>query len=232
MLIAFAGPRLNSTRYETGSLDALYVGFGQVCPRRGVLDPHYHIRPVTRDEEKTVRAVMFEFVRAGYELVGHAEDHEGLARGAAGRCLRAQGGALPGGDARHAGHRRQPAGSRTRRPSATSSSGPCILNEYRNRGIGTELLFQSLDALREAGLSQARGRSPRATCRWRNSCTRNSIPWRAVEFEPVLAAVADSDRDGEAAAVGRAYAWTALLPRRGLDPVPVGVQHSGPKKSR
>ena len=36
-------------------------------------------------------------------------------------------------------------------------SGPCILNEYRNRGIGTQLLYHSLVALREAGLTQARG---------------------------------------------------------------------------
>lgn len=35
-------------------------------------------------------------------------------------------------------------------------TGPCILNEYRSRGIGTALLYLSLCALRDAGLSEAR----------------------------------------------------------------------------
>ena len=34
-------------------------------------------------------------------------------------------------------------------------TGPCILNEYRCRGIGTALLYLSLCALRDAGLSEA-----------------------------------------------------------------------------
>jgi GNAT superfamily N-acetyltransferase len=33
--------------------------------------------------------------------------------------------------------------------------GPCVLNEYRNRGFGTQLLAHSLAALREAGISHA-----------------------------------------------------------------------------
>lgn len=36
-------------------------------------------------------------------------------------------------------------------------SGPCILSEYRNRGLGTHLLLRSLLSLREAGLTEARG---------------------------------------------------------------------------
>ena len=34
-------------------------------------------------------------------------------------------------------------------------SGPCVLNEYRNRGFGTALLKASLNALREAGFTSA-----------------------------------------------------------------------------
>ncbi|MGC3991709.1 MAG: GNAT family N-acetyltransferase [Chthoniobacteraceae bacterium] len=34
-------------------------------------------------------------------------------------------------------------------------SGPCVLSEYRNRGIGTSLLYASLSALREAGFNSA-----------------------------------------------------------------------------
>jgi GNAT superfamily N-acetyltransferase len=33
--------------------------------------------------------------------------------------------------------------------------GPCVIVEYRNRGFGTRLLEQSLQALREAGISRA-----------------------------------------------------------------------------
>jgi predicted N-acetyltransferase YhbS len=33
--------------------------------------------------------------------------------------------------------------------------GPCVLMEYRNRGLGTLLLVQSLKTLRDAGLSHA-----------------------------------------------------------------------------
>ncbi len=36
-------------------------------------------------------------------------------------------------------------------------SGPCVLSEYRNRGIGTALLYQSLKLLQGAGLTRALG---------------------------------------------------------------------------
>lgn len=36
-------------------------------------------------------------------------------------------------------------------------SGPCVVMEYRNRGLGTALLAFSLSLLRQAGLSQAHG---------------------------------------------------------------------------
>jgi ribosomal protein S18 acetylase RimI-like enzyme len=36
-------------------------------------------------------------------------------------------------------------------------SGPCILTEYRSRGLGTALLGRSLLSLREGGLDQAHG---------------------------------------------------------------------------
>lgn len=36
-------------------------------------------------------------------------------------------------------------------------SGPCILSEYRNRGLGTILLHRSLEFLRDAGLKKAYG---------------------------------------------------------------------------
>ena len=39
------------------------------------------------------------------------------------------------------------------------SPGPCVLLEYRNRGLGTALLGESLRQLREAGLSHAAARA-------------------------------------------------------------------------
>jgi predicted N-acetyltransferase YhbS len=36
-------------------------------------------------------------------------------------------------------------------------SGPCVLAEYRNRGLGTALLRESLQYLRDGGLSSAHG---------------------------------------------------------------------------
>ena len=36
-------------------------------------------------------------------------------------------------------------------------SGPSILSEYRNRGLGSKLLYRSLEALKNAGLTRARG---------------------------------------------------------------------------
>jgi N-acetylglutamate synthase-like GNAT family acetyltransferase len=65
-------------------------------------------------------------------------------------------------------------------------SGPCVLNEYRNRGIGTELLFQSLSALREAGFETVRAITKSNVPVAKFVYTKfNSVsePW---EFEPVL----------------------------------------------
>ena len=36
-------------------------------------------------------------------------------------------------------------------------SGPCVSMEYRNRGIGTALLYATLDHLKQAGLERAHG---------------------------------------------------------------------------
>ncbi len=36
-------------------------------------------------------------------------------------------------------------------------SGPCVLSEYCNRGLGAELLYACLQQLRDAGLTQAAG---------------------------------------------------------------------------
>jgi len=43
------------------------------------------------------------------------------------------------------------------------TTGPCILHEYRSRGLGSLLLQASLLALREAGLTRAFGMAPEKT---------------------------------------------------------------------
>ena len=64
--------------------------------------------------------------------------------------------------------------------------GPCILNEYRNRGIGSELLYQSLLALKEAGFEQVRAITKSNVPVAKFVYTKfNSVaePW---DFEPVV----------------------------------------------
>jgi predicted N-acetyltransferase YhbS len=118
------------------------------------LESHYHIRPVVRDEEKVVRAVisssfaldmnwsdtlktMKEWLE---EHLNETFDHRVVPCLVVTHGTRVIGASLLDPD-----------------PAAEIhlASGPCILNEYRNRGIGTELLYQSLHALREAGFEKA-----------------------------------------------------------------------------
>ena len=65
-------------------------------------------------------------------------------------------------------------------------SGPCVLSEYRNRGIGSALLLESLHFLHGAGLTSASGIS-------RESSTAEKFVYRKFgstsapcEFEPGL----------------------------------------------
>jgi N-acetylglutamate synthase-like GNAT family acetyltransferase len=184
--IAFARRGVDLARYETGALDTLYVGFGQAARGGEVLEAHYHIRPVTRDEEKTVRAViassfaldmnwsdtlktMKDWLEARLDEVF---EHKVVP------CLVVT-------------HGTRVIGASPLDPNREAEchlvSGPCILNEYRNRGIGTELLFQSLNALREAGFEKARAITKSNVPVAKFVYTKfNSVsePW---EFEPVLA---------------------------------------------
>ena len=64
--------------------------------------------------------------------------------------------------------------------------GVCVLNEYRNRGIGSELLYQSLLALKEAGFEKARAITKSNVQVAKFVYTKfNSVaePW---DFEPVV----------------------------------------------
>jgi len=123
------------------------------------LDPHYHIRPATRDEEKTVHDVIFSAFSLDMDW---ADTLKRLSRRFEGEidevfshklhrevhCLViTHGSRIIGASALEVGKESE----------NHLISGPAILNEYRNRGLGSELLYRSLLALREAGVEHAFG---------------------------------------------------------------------------
>ena len=150
------------------------------------LEPHYHIRPVKHEEEKTVHAV----ISSSFALDMNWSD-----------TLKIIQDWLEARLADTFAHKVAPClvvthgiriiGASLLDPNREADchlvSGPCILNEYRNRGIGTQLLFQSLNALREVGYEKAfaitKSNVPVAKFVYTKF---NSVgePW---EFEPALA---------------------------------------------
>jgi len=71
-------------------------------------------------------------------------------------------------------------------------TGPCVLHEYRSRGMGSSLLGASLAALRTAGLRKAYGTSREKTVAARYLFTKfggTSEPWQSeLEAPPKIAA--------------------------------------------
>jgi predicted GNAT family acetyltransferase len=121
-----------------------------------MLDSHYAIRPVAREEEKAVRAVIgsafaldMNWSDTLKEIKGWLETRldEMFERKTVPCLVLTHGARVIGASALD--------------PSIDSEchliSGPCVCNEYRNRGLGTRLLYQSLSALKEAGFESARG---------------------------------------------------------------------------
>ncbi len=120
---------------------------------RPPLPPQFNIRPVVREEEKNVRAVIssaFALDMNWSDTLKIIQDwldarlDEVFAHKTA-PCLVVT-------------HGSRIIGASPIDPNKEAEchlvSGPCVLNEYRNRGIGTELLFQSLSGLRDAGFEQ------------------------------------------------------------------------------
>lgn len=154
-------------------------------PEGSLLDAHYHIRPVTRDEEKTVRAV----ISSSFALDMNWSD-----------TLKTMQDWLEARLDEVFAHKTVPClvvthGTRVigaspldtnREADCHLVSGPCVLNEYRNRGIGSELLYQSLNALRQAGFETVRAITKSNVPVAKFVYTKfnsASEPW---EFEPVL----------------------------------------------
>jgi predicted N-acetyltransferase YhbS len=150
-----------------------------------VLEANYHIRPVTRDEEKTVRAVIASSFALDMNWSDTLKTMKDWLESKLDDVFEHK--VIPCLVVTH-GNRVIGASILDANKEAECHlvSGPCILNEYRNRGIGTELLFQSLNALREAGFEQARGITKSNVPVAKFVYTKfNSLaePW---EFEPVL----------------------------------------------
>jgi predicted N-acetyltransferase YhbS len=152
----------------------------------GVLDAHYHIRPVTRDEEKTVRAV----IASSFALDMNWSD-----------TLKTMKDWMEGNLDAVFAHKVAPClvvthgtrviGASALDPNRDSEchllSGPCMLNEYRNRGIGSQLLYQSLFALKEAGFEKARAITKSNVPVAKFVYTKFKSVAEPFEFEPVLA---------------------------------------------
>ena len=117
---------------------------------------YFTVRTATRDEEKTVRSVIF----AAFGLDTAWGDSFKLVQGFIDAQL-----------ANSFSHRAVPClvvthGVRIIAASALNVtedapsnlvSGPCVLSEYRSRGLGTTLLYESLTHLKTAGLTKAAG---------------------------------------------------------------------------
>jgi N-acetylglutamate synthase-like GNAT family acetyltransferase len=149
------------------------------------LGDHYHIRPATRDEEKTVRAVVssaFALDMNWSDTLKHMQEWiearlDEVFEHKVTPCLVAT-------------HGTRIIGASPLDPHIEAEchlvGGPCVLNEYRNRGIGTALLFQSLHALREAGFERVHGIAKANIPAAKFVFTKfgsTSEPW---EFEPAL----------------------------------------------
>jgi ribosomal protein S18 acetylase RimI-like enzyme len=120
------------------------------------LPTHYTVRPASREEEKTVRNVIF----TAFSLDSAWGDSFKQVRGFIESQITSS-----------FLHRAVPClvithGVRVIAASALNSgddaysnliSGPCVLAEYRSRGLGTALLHESLMHLKNAGLDRAHG---------------------------------------------------------------------------
>lgn len=66
-------------------------------------------------------------------------------------------------------------------------SGPCVLSEYGNRGLGTALLHASLRQLREAGLTRAAGITKENTTACKFVYRKFGAESASCEYSPALA---------------------------------------------
>lgn len=149
------------------------------------LDAHYRIRMATREEEGTVRHVVmsaFALDAAWADTLKNVREwieahldevfaHKGVP------CLVITHGTRIIG-----------ASALDLEPAAETHllTGPCILSEYCNRGLGSSLLHQSLVALREAGVEQAHAIAKENVPAAKFVYPKFNAVAGPVEFEPAL----------------------------------------------
>jgi N-acetylglutamate synthase-like GNAT family acetyltransferase len=159
-------------------------------PKLPAMDPelaeNYAIRPVKRDEEKTVRAVIassFALDMNWGDTLKNIKDWmdarlDETFEHKVPPCLVVT-------------HGTRVIGASVLDPNKESElnlvSGPCILNEYRNRGIGTQLLYQSLVTLRDAGFEKAYAVTKANVPVAKFVYTKFNSTMEPWEFEPAMA---------------------------------------------
>ena len=120
------------------------------------MDSHYHLRMATQNDEKSVRGVIasaFSLDMDWSDTLKSLRDHfdaqiDRVFLEKEVPCVVISHGARIIGAC---------ALDNSKEAENNLISGPCILSEYRNRGLGTTLLHHSLQFLREAGLQKAFG---------------------------------------------------------------------------
>lgn len=155
-------------------------------PEPGVLvEPHYRFRPATAGEEETVHHVVmsaFSLDSAWADTLKNitewieAQLEEAFAHKAAHCLVITHGTRIIGASALDL------------KPDAENHllTGPCILNEYRSRRLGSALLYQSLLALRAAGLPHARAIAKENVAAAKFVYPKFNSTSGPVHFEPTL----------------------------------------------
>jgi predicted N-acetyltransferase YhbS len=125
-------------------------------PSENSLPTQYTVRPATREDQKRVREVIF----AAFSLDTAWSDAFGLFKDLLHSQIDAafQRESVPAVVVSH-GQRIIAASALTTEPDAESHllSGPCVLTEYRSRGIGSALLYHSLKQLQSGGPGRVHG---------------------------------------------------------------------------
>lgn len=154
---------------------------------KSLLEPRYQIRPALKSEEKDVRGVViasFALDSDWSDMLLHLRDRFECALDEVFRkrsdipCLVITTGS-------------RIIGASALVPDAEAQnhlpSGPCVLNEYRNRGFGAELLRRSLLHLRDAGLATAHGVTKQSSPAAKFVYSKFGSVSSPCEFEPELA---------------------------------------------